>query len=971
MTSPHVFASLFSAARCLPAWPRTALAAAVLAGLAACAQLPADGAPAATGQAASAVVPSASAAARAPAAAVRSAASASAAAAAASAAAQPGQPPAFAVVIKDAQKIDGPLTVWKKDDKVWIELAEKDFGASLFLSPKLASGIGEHGLYGGLMASNWGDFGRPQLVEFRRIHNQVQLIARNTAYTAKAGSPEARAVQAAFSPSLVSSTMVASQPHPERKTVLVDATALFSGDLLGLGLLLQRSYRQGYAWDGRNSALLSVRGKPDELVFEVLNHYASGSIAVPQPGTPPGVPSPKTPDTLPDVRSLFINVHYSLARLPEQPMAARVADQRIGHFTTLVSDFGNDSARTPKRRYVNRWRLEKKDPAAVLSEPVKPITYWIDRNVPEKYRASIRAGILEWNKAFEKIGFKDAIVVKQQADDADFDTLDLGTASVRWMTNAGASFGAIGPSHVDPRSGEILDADVGIESLSSRAVRTIRAQILGSAASTDWPALLQASDLQAEQAAAVMSGGGQGLAAAAGDFAPRYFAHQHSDACQHASLAAEQLDYALDLLAVRGELDPAGVDVDKFVQAYIKDTTMHEIGHTLGLRHNFRASHVYSEAQIADPDFTRAYAFTGSVMEYAPINLPRPGQAAPMPFQTTLGPYDDWAIEYAYRTLDADKESAELARIAARSGEPELAFATDEDNFLGVDPEALQFDLGSDPVAFASKRIEIARDLLQRLERRQLEPGQDYTILRRSVSYALRDVGRAAGVLSRQIGGVRTLRDYANTGRDPLQPVPGPQQRAALDVLASGVLSAQGLMVSPALQRRLAPDYLERIDALESGDGPVATDYSPAQVLTDLQRALLGQLMSDGVATRLLDSEAKNSSGAASLQLAELYQRIAGEVWSELSAPRGDINASRRELQREHLNRLTTQLLRPASLSRADARSLLRAQAQALLPRLEAAARRAGLSEVARAHLQDSAESLREALSAKLTRTGA
>lgn len=880
--------------------------------------------------------------------------------AAAGSAPVPGQPPAFATVIKDAQKIDGVFTVWKKDDKFWLELAEKDFGAPLFLSPKITSGIGENGLYGGLMASNWREVGRPQLVEFRRIHNQVQLIARNTAYTAKPGSPEARAVQAAFSPSLVSSVGVASQPHPERKTVLVEANGLVMGDLLGLGMQLQRTYRQGYSWDGRNSAVLKVRGKPDELVFEVMNHFAVASIAVPQHGMPtsPGAPVPRTPDTLPDVRSMFIHINYSLLRLPEQPMTARRADQRIGHFMTPVSDFSDDLARTPKRRYVNRWRLEKKDPAALLSEAVKPITYWIDRNVPEKYRASVRAGILEWNKAFEKIGFKDAIVVRQQADDADFDTLDVGTASVRWMTNAGPSFGAIGPSHVDPRSGEILDADIGIESLSSRAVRTIRSQILGGAAATDWPALLQASDLQAE------------TAAAAGNFAPRLLAHQHSDACMHGALAAEQLDYALDLLAVRGEIDPDNAEVEKFVQAYVKDTTMHEVGHTLGLRHNFRASHVYSEAQISDPDFTRSYAFTGSVMEYSPINLPRPGQPAAQPFQTTLGPYDYWAIEYAYKPIDAAQEAAELAHIAARSGEPDLAFATDEDNFLGIDPEALQFDLGNDPVAFAAKRFEIARDLLQRLERRQLQPDEDYTILRRSVSYALRDVGRAAGVLSRQIGGVRTLRDYANTGRDPLQPVPGAQQRAALEVLAAGVLSAQGLAVSPELQRRLAPDYLERIDALEAGEGQVTTDYAPAQVLAELQRNLLGQLMSDGVATRLLDSEGKSSTEAGSLHLAELVQRIQREVWSELAAPRGDIPVARRELQREHLNRLTSLLLRPAGQGRADARSLLRAQAQELLPRLTAALRRPGLGDAARAHLQDSADTLREALSAKLLRAG-
>ncbi|MEY8877419.1 MAG: zinc-dependent metalloprotease, partial [Leptothrix sp. (in: b-proteobacteria)] len=212
-----------------------------------------------------------------------------------------------------------------------------------------------------------------------------------------------------------------------------------------------------------------------------------------------------------------------------------------------------------------------------------------------------------------------------------------------------------------------------------------------------------------------------------------------------------------------------------------------------------------------------------------------------------------------------------------------------------------------------------------------------------------------------------TGRDYANTGRDPLQPVPQAEQRSALDLLAGQVLSAQGLAVSPALQRRLAPDYLERAEALGSGDAMVATDYAPAQVLAELQQAVLAQLMSDGVASRLLDSEAK--SDGVSLRLGDLYRRIDAEVWSELAKPGSEIGTARRELQRDHIDRMTMLLLHPEALNRADARSLLRSEARTLLPRLEAASRQNGLSEQTRAHLQDCALSLREALDARLVRT--
>ena len=130
--------------------------------------------------------------------------------------------------------------------------------------------------------------------------------------------------------------------------------------------------------------------------------------------------------------------------------------------------------RVPVTRYVNRWRLEKKDPAAQMSEPKQPIVFWLDRNIPVKYREPIKEGILEWNKAFEKIGYKDAIRVEVQPDDADFDTSDIRHASVRWQTVAKTVYGAIGPSVVDPRTGEILDADIGFDANNVRVVRNLK-----------------------------------------------------------------------------------------------------------------------------------------------------------------------------------------------------------------------------------------------------------------------------------------------------------------------------------------------------------------------------------------------------------------------------------------------------------------------------------------------------------------
>lgn len=841
--------------------------------------------------------------------------------------------PAFDLITKGAERQDGYIPIWKKQDKVLFEISPELFGKPLFLSPKLATGLGEAGLFGGLMQSRWAQMGRPQWVEFRKVQQQVQLVAVNASFTAKPGSPESKAVEAAFSPSLLGSVPILSSGHGKSGAVLIDAQALFISDLMGLAPQLQRTYRQGYAFDSKNSNLSEVRPEKDGLFLEVQHHFGTANLA--QPSGAPG-PSPTYPVSVPDPRSLFLTVHYSLTPLPAQAMSPRLADQRVGYFTTTVADFSNDLARSPRKRFINRWTLDKKDPAAEKSAPIKPITFWLDPSIPVAYRGAIKEGVLEWNKAFEAIGFVNAIEVQEAPTDKPFDTLATGHAAIRWMTNAQPRFGAIGPTHVDPRSGEILDANIALESLSTRGIRAIRSQFLG-----------------AEDGAA---------------------AH---DQCQHSALGSEQLGFLLDLKSVQAGLPPDSPEVQAFVLAYLKDTTMHEVGHTLGLRHNFRASMWRTNDELNNKELTEKFGNSASVMDYAPINLPLPGQPGGAPFQTTLGPYDYWAIEYGYKPLPPDSDTtAALRKVAQRSDEAahtwDLAYGSDEDTAYGLDPESLTFDLGRDQIAFSKLRLAIVQDQLQQLAQRQLKPDDDPADLRRSLAFALRELGKTATILQRQIGGMVTRRDGAGSGRDLLAPLPSARQREALTLLIQSFLSTDSIRVPAALQRRLAPDYLERADAShDDSTAAVSTDFSVAEMLLQRQREVLSFLMNEGLSDRLADNQDKvRDREPNALNANELHQRIQKAVWAQSKAS-ADQGSWQRNLQREYVNRLSVILLRGGSI-RADTRAAIREQAKTTLAQLKGQRIGAGDKGDAaawQAHRQDCIETLERALQASVIRT--
>ena len=823
-------------------------------------------------------------------------------------------PKPFEAVTQGAKEIPGYFTLYEKDAKVWIELKPEQFGKPFYLSINRTRGIGENWLYPLMM--------RGYVVEFRRVGGLVQMIAKNVAFGAKPGTPLARAVEKSFTDSLLGSAPVASSPHPERKSVLVEANGLFLTDLPGDSTILEGTYRAPYSFDQRNSSFENVRSTDDMATFEVSAHFAMPKLPA---GKREG-DAPRLPQTLPDERSMFLGYEYSLAKLPEEPMHARLADSRIGHFATRHYDFTNDASAFPREYMVDRWRLEKKDPAAELSEPKQPIVFWLDRNIPVEYRDTVKAGILEWNKAFERIGFKDAIKVEMQPDDADFDTADLRHASVHWYLDTSDGALAIGPRRVDPRTGEILDADIAISQGWTRLTRR----------------------LSGEQFPKPMPH------ARGGDNA--------NDLCAYGDEAFSEAAFAEGLLESRGELDPNGPEAQAIVRATLKDVVTHEVGHTLGLRHNFRASTIYSEAQLNDPDFTRKNGLGGSVMDYNAWNIALGNEKQGEYVMSTLGPYDYWAIEYAYKPLDAANEKQELAKIASRSTEPELAYATDDEVGMGAeaaDPEVNQRDLGADPLAFARRRMALSRELWDRLQARTLPADEQRDVLYRNVVSGFAQYSLAAQVASKYVGGVVYVRDHAGSPRASFTPIDPKRQRDALKLVTDGLFKVDSFRFKPEFLTRLAAD------PFEAGAGDRASFTLGARVL-GVQTLVLDRLMSDAVASRLLDSSMKTETASKALSLSELYDGVQAAIWSELKTG-GDIGLMRRNLQREHVKRLV-QVLTRVDTGPADVRALQRENARALVAQIKAAQNRHGLSKEAKAHLADCLDTLEEALKAPLIR---
>jgi hypothetical protein len=436
------------------------------------------------------------------------------------------------------------------------------------------------------------------------------------------------------------------------------------------------------------------------------------------------------------------------------------------------------------------------------------------------------------------------------------------------------------------------------------------------------------------------------------------------------------MGFSMDVLETRG-IEPDSPEADKFVYDYLREIAAHEVGHTLGLRHNFRASTIRTLTGAQDANVTSKDGLTGSVMDYIPANLAPKGARQAEYHQSTLGPYDYWAIEYAYKPLNAsspDDEVAELKKIASRAADPMLAYATDEDAGGGpapfnLDPLANRFDMGSDPLQYYTHRIKLSRDIWANLETKLEKPGEPYQVLRRSFLRALGQSGGAMLGAAKYIGGVYHTRDFVGdpNGRLPYQPVPAVKQKEALQLINENCFAPRAFRFTPQLLNKLDRERLwDMMNLNASFNAP--QDMPVHDMILSMQRAVLDRVFHPIVMRRILDNELRYVNGTDRFRLGDLFGSVQDAVWADAQAATGAlaINSHRRNLQREHLRKLLGMLLRDGSVPE-DARTMSRYYLTQLKTQLQAGVPRAGNVET-RAHLQESIARIDEALAANMQR---
>ena len=677
-------------------------------------------------------------------------------------------------------------------------------------------------------------------------------------------------------------------------------------------------------------------------------------------------------------------VHYSVSDIPSTGYKPRKADERVGYFTTAYSDLSKYEDDETRVRFINRWHLEKADPSLKMSPPKKPIKFYIEHTTPIRYRRWVKQGILCWNKAFEKIGISDAIVVEYQdaktGQNMDLDPEDVNYNFVRWLNNDVGT--AIGPSRVNPMTGQILDADIILTDGWIRHYETQFTKVLPKIAMENYgpqtlawlakhpkwdPRVRLAAPSERNRIAAeiartaVMARGGH----ASAQVDPKMIGDDEYDGLigrvsQVNGMCNAAEGYGMDVGMMRMHMlmlddkkdgdkkdgdkkdeDDKDGDKDKdakkdgekkdddkkekkddkpkeqmldgmpesFVGPLVAHLVAHEVGHTLGLRHNFKASSLYELDEINSDTIKGKKQLAGSVMDYIGVNFKiKSGKIQGDWVMTGVGPYDMWAIEYGYTPSSGD-----LKKILGRVAEPELAFATDEDTF-GPDPLARRYDFGKDPLAYAKEQMNLAKHHRSRILKHFVEDGDSWSKARQGYEMTLNFQARAINMMANWVGGAHVHRDKKGDkdGRAPIEVVSADKQRKALEFVLKNTMFDDSFGLTQELLKHMTVDKW-------SGEAGYYDD--PTWPIHDrimgIQTSTLTSLMNPMTLERVYDNEYRVPADQDMITLPEVLTSVTDAIWQELekapeakySARKPMISSLRRNIQREHLERLMDLML--------------------------------------------------------------
>ncbi len=819
----------------------------------------------------------------------------------------------FKDLIKDKVAVQGLFTFYRDtlDNSVLMAIKPDQFGPIFLCGETRVAGDGSY--------TDNASMGETYPFYFKRVGKTIMMMEKNLRFRVDSTSSLRKALANAISDGLVASTKVMSKPDDSNKAVLIDASAIFISDAENLGFFLGQQGQTGINFDRSNSYFDVIKSFPQNSEIDVRLHFRSNK---PQDGS-----------TFQNSYSFYHGLHYSLSSLPQTDYVPRLADDRVGHFVTMFEDYSTNDQPTPYKYYVERWNLKKKNPDARISEPVEPIVYWVSNTVPPEYRDAFAEGIEFWNPSFEKIGFRNAVVAKQMPDTATWDPADVRYNTVNWIIQPGGGY-AVGPDRTNPFTGQIYDADIRVSAdfirfmynTSSNFIRPI------------------AFDGKADDPTDP------------GDLLER--ARRDPHFCSYGEEGAADAGFGLAYLEATGDYINKDSLTKEYVHAYIVELVAHEVGHTLGFRHNFKASTIYTLEQLSDREFTKKNGTIGTVMDYSGPNIADHGKTQGEFYASTPGPCDDWIVEYAYSDFGAktsEEELPKLQEIASRSGETGLRYLTDEDTFgwgtKAIDPLANLHDLGSDPLKYAEHKVNLTRQLWSESIKKFDVPGNSYRKLFQVFQSGWRSFNEGALTASKYVGGIYQSRSHIGDkdAAMPFEVVAAADQRRAIEFLKTNLFAANAYDLPTNLLNKLQPERMPDFDGAYYN--VPSLDYPMHQIVANFQYLAISRLYSPQVTGRLVNNLEKFKPGEEKFTMFDMFTDLRKAIWGEAFTP-ANVNDYRRPLQLIHLQRLIDIYLSAPGVYPFDARTLA-ANDLDLIEQAASKAATAGVDGMSQAHFKE------------------